>query len=483
MRLGADVDELGRLSGDLDAAARRLEAWIDIVGHQAGSAWWRGTEADRFRHHWARADRPVLTDLSLRLQELATRIRGEIGQQRAASSGGTGAGPGARMQMSPRARLATDRIRGWLDTGGFGVTKSDLEKIRDELAALDPADRSAVILALTEEERGVLWDQIRESPGLRGRLGGFSQQELAAFYRAVAPGLSPEALDELLHHDALGAAQDHGRYGLEAQSATEAIAHPLAATHRDGPAEYEIEIRRLDSGAWVVVLPGVVDLTDGLPSAPEAILGVAGGATGVAAVAGGMVSEWHGENADDSPRDMYYAAGAATGSGDGSITYENGYAFMVKAAMRKAGVPEGAQVMLVGHSFGAYTALELAADPEFNGSGRYSVSNVVAAGADVDWLAADHALPSTDVLVLNNANDAAFLAESVLSRDGAAASDVIFPGGNAGAGHDPANYADAVRAGYVEEYAGRLPPEFVSDGDRIRIGIRDPYRQAERWPW
>ena len=52
---------------------------------------------------------------------------------------------------------------------------------------------------------------------------------------------------------------------------------------------------------------------------------------------------------------------------------------MVWDALRAAGVPAGSSLMIVGHSFGADTALDLAADREFNG-GEYTVTHVVAAG-------------------------------------------------------------------------------------------------------
>ena len=58
----------------------------------------------------------------------------------------------------------------------------------------------------------------------------------------------------------------------------------------------------------------------------------------------------------------------------------NRYAQMVMEALVSNGVPLGADVMLVGHSFGADTALDLAADARFNGPGGFNVTHAVARG-------------------------------------------------------------------------------------------------------
>ncbi len=68
--------------------------------------------------------------------------------------------------------------------------------------------------------------------------------------------------------------------------------------------------------------------------------------------------------------------------------------------------------MLVGHSFGADTALDLAADVRFNGPGGFNVTHAVAAGYD-----SRPQMPfvpsSTEVLVLQNNRDVAVLVEHV----------------------------------------------------------------------
>jgi len=88
------------------------------------------------------------------------------------------------------------------------------------------------------------------------------------------------------------------------------------------------------------------------------------------------------------------------------------YAERVKLEMQRAGVPVGAEVMLVGHSAGAIAAMNMARDQSFNQPGNVSasdgyhvqVTHVMAAGAGLaDWV--DDPPVGTDVLMVINRND------------------------------------------------------------------------------
>ena len=87
---------------------------------------------------------------------------------------------------------------------------------------------------------------------------------------------------------------------------------------------------------------------------------------------------------------------------------DNRYAQMVIAGLDVLGVEPRSNVMLVGHSFGADTVLDIAADEQFNS--QYNLTHVVAAAYDsVPQLAA---VPtSIDVLVLQNESDQAIALE------------------------------------------------------------------------
>ncbi|MCW2749871.1 MAG: hypothetical protein JWR83_981 [Aeromicrobium sp.] len=197
----------------------------------------------------------------------------------------------------------------------------------------------------------------------------------------------------------------------------------------------EIEIRKLDNGRYIIVLPGVVDLSDKL------------GAVGVSVLSGHGLAPWRDGAQPDTVRRMEYAEQEARDSGD---VYANPYATRVMEQMKAAGIPSGADVMFEGHSFGAYTAMELAGS-DFNGGsgtgGQYhvNVTHVLAAGADTNWKMPE--LPTrTHALIVNNNYDAAFNVEDGLQTNVQShvpgQMEVVFNGGNKGVGHHPDNYAN-----------------------------------------
>lgn len=143
----------------------------------------------------------------------------------------------------------------------------------------------------------------------------------------------------------------------------------------------EFQLVRLDSDKFVIVLPGVIDL-----STPHV--------------------GW--DDANRSARDLDQAAVASSRS---TSVADNRYARLVWDGLRRLGVPPGADLMIVGHSFGSDTALDLAADPGFNGPGGYRVSHVVAA-AYWSQPQLDHVPADTKVLVLQNDRDSVVISEA-----------------------------------------------------------------------
>ena len=244
----------------------------------------------------------------------------------------------------------------------------------------------------------------------------------------------------------------------------------------------EIEITRLDNGRYIVVLPGVNDLGNAhdLKTATSHL-----NAIGLVQGANRHVNKWFDNNTVDSVRKTKYALGDITG--DGSNV--NAYAEVVKAQMRRSGVPEGADVMLIGHSYGAYTAMDLAASSSFNqASGHPSgyhvnVTHVLAAGAEVDWRLKE--LPSsTHAMVLNNKHDLVFQGEDLVlgrhprpNHTSGGKLNVVFNGGSEGNGHHPNNYADYLKnAGdrpavstWLEEAGG----QYNSTGRSYAVAVPD----------
>ena len=138
----------------------------------------------------------------------------------------------------------------------------------------------------------------------------------------------------------------------------------------------------MSDGRYLVVLPGVTDL-----SSPDIGL-----------------SETH-ASVRDVDQFAYPSSRSASVAG-------NRYAQMVAEALAIRGVPIGSDLVIVGHSYGADTALDLAADRDFNGAGGYHVTHVVAA-AYHSQPQLDHVPDSTEVLVLQNHRDVAVIVESV----------------------------------------------------------------------
>jgi pimeloyl-ACP methyl ester carboxylesterase len=96
------------------------------------------------------------------------------------------------------------------------------------------------------------------------------------------------------------------------------------------------------------------------------------------------------------PEDLLGAAAALTGT-------TTNYTRSVVQALDAARVPQGAQVVLVGHSEGGLVAMDLAGDRGFNG-GRVRVAQVIAAGAPIS---SKVVVPGsgTRVLSIENVND------------------------------------------------------------------------------
>ncbi|MCP4226481.1 MAG: hypothetical protein GY773_24345, partial [Actinomycetia bacterium] len=211
----------------------------------------------------------------------------------------------------------------------------------------------------------------------------------------------------------------------------QALSYFLAETdpgiqHHDGeePQIRSDEFELIDHGgnAYTVVLPGVTDLKR--PS-----VGMDPDTNTVRDLDGFSIRSWL-----DTSKEANY------------------YALMVEQGLVSAGVPLGAELIIVGHSFGADTALDLAADRAFNG-GTYDVTHVIAAGYH-SQPQLEYVPDGTRVLVLQNRNDMAVKAESVLDRitfdsptkhDHDAIVDV-FDGGFSGAGHHQRHYVDHIEA-------------------------------------
>lgn len=243
----------------------------------------------------------------------------------------------------------------------------------------------------------------------------------------------------------------------------------------------EIEIRALDHGRYIVVLPGVTDLSEGFDRFVDQVR--ADGPVGVPGAGRDALDSWA-DNDEATVRKMRYAYEAARRDD----TTVNEYSVMTVAALEAAGVPRGAEVMIIGHSFGAYAAMDLAADPAVNTAHgavpagyHVAITHVIAAGAETDWRF-DEVPAGTATLVLNNRFDGVYRAEDLLHPDGHAVHDGHlehnFWGGWDGYGHDEHNYLEWL-AGTgdddIETWLADVGRHYTAGGTRVSARVPDPH--------
>lgn len=241
----------------------------------------------------------------------------------------------------------------------------------------------------------------------------------------------------------------------------------------------EIEIRALDNGRYIAVLPGVTDLSAGLDQFVERVRDdpLAAGGAGHDAY-----DAWV-DNDEPTVRKMRYAFEAAVAD-DSTV---NEYAVAAADALEAAGVPAGADVMIIGHSFGAYAAMDLAADPTFNSAHladptgyHVSVTHVIAAGAETDWRL-DEMPSDTNALVVNNRFDLVYRVEDVLHRGAEGLHEghleQNFWGGWEGKGHDEGNYIDWLENtdnDGVTKWLDAAGEQYAAAGTRVSAKVPDP---------
>lgn len=144
----------------------------------------------------------------------------------------------------------------------------------------------------------------------------------------------------------------------------------------------EFEIIRHNDNTYTIVLAGVTDLSN-----PDRGL----------------------NEQNYTVRDVdVYALASAT-----NTTVEDNFYARLVSDYAMTHLPLGSNIMIVGHSFGADTAADLAADPVFNGPHGFNVTHIVVA-AYHSGPQLEHIPDTTQVLVLQNELDVAVAAERLL---------------------------------------------------------------------
>ena len=198
----------------------------------------------------------------------------------------------------------------------------------------------------------------------------------------------------------------HSKPGDGSDAVIEALNH-TANTSR--LAKDEFEIVYLDNGKAIIVLPGVTDLSGTLEAAGNTVIDPKTGFPELVDEVG-----WDPENF--TARDTWLAARRSlrTASVD-----DNVYAQLVEDYITEqiyaGNLERGVEVMIVGHSYGADTAIDLASDSHFNGD-LVEVTHVVAAGYHSEPQLSS-VVEGTQVAVLQNNADRVIAVEGLVSGD------------------------------------------------------------------
>jgi uncharacterized protein YukE len=86
-QLGLDPDQMGTLQKALQRDAGAIRSLAKQLDGQLRSAWWKGTDADRFRADWDGNHRAQLEKVSAALEAAAKVVGANITQQVQASQG------------------------------------------------------------------------------------------------------------------------------------------------------------------------------------------------------------------------------------------------------------------------------------------------------------------------------------------------------------------------------------------------------------
>jgi hypothetical protein len=447
--VGADADVLSATGRGFLSSAEILRGHRAQVTSTFATAGWVGADADRSRADWIAVGAPALSQASRFVETLGHRLLEHADEQRRASRGAGATAVGVRAGVDHARTFvswpAADLVEVLEDVAQnvVDVAQDLVDVAHDVVDAVDE-----VVNRWLEGERSwparPSWPA--DSPTPTGEVTGLRPNEF---------GLPDDGRDGVLM--AMQGLADDGRIARD-----------------------EIEIRALDNGRYIVVLPGVTDLSDGVDQFVARVR--RDGPFGAPQAGRDAIDAWV-DNDEPTVRKMRYAYEAARNDD----TTVNEYSVATVEALEAAGVPTGAEVMIVGHSFGAYTAMDLAADERVNAAHggdpvgyHVDITHVIAAGAETDWRF-DEIPSGTAALVLNNRFDGVYRAEDLLHGDGYARHDGHlehnFWGGWEGYGHDEHNYLEWLGTtgddgvGAWLDDVGEL---YTAGGTRVSVRVPDP---------
>ncbi len=351
-------------SHDLESGAQQVTELARLVETALHGFEWHGTDAERTRETWDGSGRPTLDTTAQHLSALALQIRQEAEAQDAVSdlgAAGTAAGAaiGADSGAAPGLLAA---VRGWvgdrIDAAWAGLVRTGghvadvLTKVADVVTGREDhtlVDIAASALAGVGSAAGTIANTIT----------GEDQR-----WFGEGPGLTepPRTVptDPLLASDR----QPVLTAPTDLPSLMQGVTDGYQVASADPDVRGDVRITRIDNGtgtpSYVVAVPGT--------------------------------ERWW---PDAGPVGRDLSANLQLMAGNPTAAAES-----VRRAMDAAGIPDGAPVLLVGHSQGGIIAGTLASDPAF--AERYGQVSLVTFGAPIDHL---HLDPSVQALALQHRFD------------------------------------------------------------------------------
>lgn len=79
--LGLNVAEMNNLIATCRREAQRIRAAVSDVNATVDSTWWKGKDADRFRHDWSEQHKRQVLAVAAELETLASQLSREVANQ------------------------------------------------------------------------------------------------------------------------------------------------------------------------------------------------------------------------------------------------------------------------------------------------------------------------------------------------------------------------------------------------------------------
>lgn len=408
---GLDVQEVRNLAKSMDGQADTVEnARVAIDGLLYTTAW-TGPAADEFRGMWSSQLGPSMSAAGISLRDAAERARANADAQEQASNASDAPDAGWRVATIPMGlgggrSGAGDRKdengEEWYEKGPLGWLGDRAEDVWNAGGdvfewAVDESTTAIVESGRWLDDRaGAIaddWGNVFDS------LRQLGNATIGSIFQGRLPSLTEVLASQLrLTGATIGALGTTATLGIKELNIFD-DGEPWAGEPRDVPVSNDgtgrpplREPRRLSDLTAVVTDAYTVESGKiGEPSVRITVVENPGQPPAYIVSIPGTQS-WApatGANPLDFTADLINAGGGRSSMQES-----------IELAMVEAGVPRGANVMLVGHSLGGIVAADMASDTGFTSS--YHVSNVVTFGAPID---ASGISPSIDVLEMQHATD------------------------------------------------------------------------------